>query len=220
MDYGWHNVTYAIYIKSEEDAIRTVKDFGYESLQHSYNNGFIFWTDWFQDEDEYFSYFENGKAYDLNEWDDYKNLKTVVIHPSDPTTMFLRPVYERKGWDLINQFIKEEDLSVLIESYDRVVCMGHGTPGGLLSKYGMIFTSSHVPIIQDKKFISIWCNSDMFVQHHQLDPSLFTGMIISEVIEAKAYSLPTDEDLVDESNELFESALEQIHRVPLSRRTH
>ena len=58
----------------------------------------------------------------------------LVIHPSDRSTDFLKKVYEGKGYDVINDCrISDFDLLYEIIHHDKIIMMGHGTPGGLIN---------------------------------------------------------------------------------------
>lgn len=61
-------------------------------------------------------------------------MSILIIHPKDTTTKFLKPIYA----PLINKTIvtgglNKSELRKLIETHDRVIILGHGTPNGLLA---------------------------------------------------------------------------------------
>ena len=72
----------------------------------------------------------------------FKNTEksTMVIHPTDPTTDFMIPIYEGKGWDVHRDNLDEQFLLKEAEKYDRLVMLGHGCKYGLFTKEGMNFT--------------------------------------------------------------------------------
>lgn len=214
MDMGWYSEPYGMYFKYEEDVLRIIEGNGYKNMDDAFENEFMYYTDWSNEEDMYYRYFENGIAIELKEWENYKNLKTLVIHPYDETTLFLKQCYQDKGWDVIDFFVDVIELESVMEKYDRIIAMGHGLPYGLLSKQGMYITDYHSKVLREKKITFIWCNADKYAERHELTPNLFTGMIISEIGEANFYGLPTDEKLIDESNQLFASALEKYIEYP------
>lgn len=114
-------------------------------------------------------------------------MKTLVIHPSDRSTDFLKIIYENHldDWTIINDcVINKEKLRNLINSHDRIIMLGHGTSCGLLNPtcYGYIIDESYIDLLKDKETISIWCNSDSFFKKYNLK-GFHTGMIISEVSE-------------------------------------
>ena len=61
-------------------------------------------------------------------------MKTLIIHPEDPTTEFLSQIYARlTNKTVITGDISKSEVPKLIESHDRVLMLGHGSPYGLLS---------------------------------------------------------------------------------------
>lgn len=137
--------------------------------------------------------------------------KTLVIHPADPTTDCLKVIYEGRGWDVINDiYTSDEEVREAIESHDRIIMLGHGTPFGLLCSdgknrfAGYIINASHSTLLKDKETISIWCNSNMYFEKFKMK-GVHTGMIISEVVE-EFYTLnhaPLNEDQMAKNMELF-----------------
>jgi len=135
-------------------------------------------------------------------------MKTLVIHPKDSSTSFLDVVYNSiENKTVIDGGINKTTLMELIKSHDRIMMMGHGSPQGLFSvgkfpdTYPFIIDEDIVPLLKTKKDnVFIWCNSDWFVEKHNLK-GFYTGMFISEVSEAHYCGLPgTTQDIVDESN--------------------
>ena len=60
--------------------------------------------------------------------------KILIIHPQDPSTSFLKPIYTRiKNKTIITGGINKEELKKQIELHDRVIMLGHGSPMGLFS---------------------------------------------------------------------------------------
>jgi hypothetical protein len=135
-------------------------------------------------------------------------MKTLIVHPKDDTTSFLDIVYTPiPNKTVITGGISKEDLRELIEQHDRVMMMGHGSPGGLFSvgqfkdTHGFIIDHTMVPLLEKKdNSVFIWCNADMFVDRYDLK-GFYSGMFISEVGEANYCGLPgMGQDVVDESN--------------------
>lgn len=61
-------------------------------------------------------------------------MKTLVIHPEDPTTTFLSPIYANlRNKTVVRGGITKSDLRELIDYHDRVLMLGHGSPFGLLN---------------------------------------------------------------------------------------
>lgn len=135
-------------------------------------------------------------------------MKTLIVHPKDKSTSFLDIVYQPiENKTLITGGVTKEELHELIESHDRVMMMGHGSPFGLFSIGqfkkcgGYIIDHTVVPLLEKKdNSIFIWCNADRFVTEHELR-GFYSGMFISEVGEAIYCGLPgTPQEVVDESN--------------------
>lgn len=62
-------------------------------------------------------------------------MKNLIIHPEDPTTSFLSQIYSPlKNKTIVKGGITKSELRELIESHDRVLMLGHGSPYGLLSQ--------------------------------------------------------------------------------------
>ena len=121
--------------------------------------------------------------------------KTLVIHPSDRSTDFLKIIYEDKDYDVLTDFrncISNNGKSRLINTmkkYDRIIMLGHGTPYGLLNVVdghfvGTLINDQFAKVLSEKETISIWCNSDRYFIRNNIK-GFHTGMIISEVGEAR-----------------------------------
>ena len=82
---------------------------------------------------------------------------TIVFHQTDKTTTMLDPIYAGKDWDVYKGTswdISDEAINEIISRHDRVVCLGHGTPRGLLS--GMV-GKAQAEVLKGKKIFAIWC---------------------------------------------------------------
>jgi hypothetical protein len=135
-------------------------------------------------------------------------MKTLIIHPADHSTSFLDIVYESvPNKTLITGGVSKGDLIRLIDEHDRVMMMGHGSPGGLFAVGqfknvgAYIIDQSMVPYLKQKQNnVYIWCNADKFVDVFGLK-GFYSGMFISEVGEANYCGLPgMGQEVVDESN--------------------
>lgn len=135
-------------------------------------------------------------------------MKTLIIHPEDSSTSFLDIVYESvENKTIITGGVTKTDVIKLIMEHDRIMMMGHGSPGGLFSvgKFknsgAYIIDQTIVPYLKNKdNSVFIWCNADRFVDTFGLK-GFYSGMFISEVGEAYYCGLPgTEQDQVDESN--------------------
>ena len=134
-------------------------------------------------------------------------MKTLVIHPKDPTTDFLIEIYkDNKDWTIINHNIHSGYLIKEILIHDKIIMMGHGMSHGLLGFGNLVITSEYISILQQKDCVCIWCNADLFVEKYKLK-GFYTGMIISEMDEAKFYNIKCTKKQIEESNILFSIAI-------------
>ena len=135
-------------------------------------------------------------------------MKTLIIHPSDTSTAFLKPIYEGiENKTVITHGKKRSEIIELIESHDRVMMMGHGSPSGLFGiGFNRLFVIDNGLVEHLNKKdnnVFIWCNADRFVNRFGLK-GFYTGMFISEVGEAYYCVLPNiPQNVVDESNNQF-----------------
>ncbi len=150
-------------------------------------------------------------------------MKTLVIHPKDPSTDFLKPIYE--GLDdltLVTGGWTQNQIREAIHEHDQVIFMGHGSPSGLFSvgqfpmnhPYSSYIINSDLveDLAQKDNTIFIWCNADQFVRRNNLK-GFYSGMFVSEVGEAFYCGLPAaaiKQDVVDESNNTFSQLLGNI----------
>lgn len=140
----------------------------------------------------------------------------LIIHPEDPSTSFLKPIYEKIDGDdkiVVDKKTDPDKLIKLMEKSDRVLAMGHGCPNGLFSinmfsgsKYKSFYAldDNSVDALKSKdQNIYIWCHANGFVDYHNLK-GFYSGMFISEVVEAKVCGLfEASQEMVDESNNSF-----------------
>ena len=158
--------------------------------------------------------------------------KILVIHPDDRSTDFLIPIYMNLGGfpdfekpTIIRGGVTKDEVNQLIAEHDQVMMMGHGSPSGLFScaKFGsndysgFIIDRTTVELLRQKdNSIFIWCNADRFVNQYQLK-GFYTGMFISEVMEANYCGLPgTPQDIVTDSNNYFAELLGEVINEPLN----
>lgn len=130
-------------------------------------------------------------------------MKTLVIHPTDPTTDLLKPIYEGKDWTIINDpNVGKTELISKIKSHDRIIMLGHGSAYGLFAIRRILIDSSKVYLLRQKLCYGIWCNADEFFKKYELK-GFYSGMIISELEEAYTYGINASLSEIDESNVLF-----------------
>lgn len=137
-------------------------------------------------------------------------MKTLVIHPSDNSTDFLKDIYKDFGYTLINTNISKSKMCKIIKDHDRIIMMGHGSEDGLIGFGRFIINSNHVYLLREKDCVYIWCNADKFVEKYKLKSQLFTGMIISEDIEANLFCINSTMDFMNESNYMFAIAIRLV----------
>jgi len=150
-------------------------------------------------------------------------MKILIIHPKDPTTSFLSQIYASlTNKTVVKGGITKSELPELIESHDRILMFGHGSPWGLLSQGQFPDSGSYIidesiaiPLKNKTSTIFIWCYAVQFVQRHGLS-GLNCGMFVSETMEAEYYGFDyIDGDLIDQSNERFVSALSKYINEPM-----
>jgi hypothetical protein len=145
-------------------------------------------------------------------------MKTLIIHPKDKSTDFLKIIYKNiKDKKVIIGGISKQELQEIIPSYDRIMMMGHGSSNGLFSvgqfKYnievypfdlGYIINRSMVDVLKDNpNNVYIWCNADKFVLRNNLQ-GFSSGMFVSEVTEGIYCGIKdVTQELVTKSNMYF-----------------
>ena len=150
-------------------------------------------------------------------------MKNLIVHPKDPTTNFLSPIYASlTNKTIVRGGITKSELRELIESHDRVIMLGHGSPYGLLNLCqfpdagSYIIDDSMVSLLINKSnCMYIWCYSDQFVKRHGLN-GLCSEMFISEVGET-IYNGFEDIgwDLINQSNEGFARIISKYLNEPM-----
>jgi hypothetical protein len=150
-------------------------------------------------------------------------MSTLIIHPKDPSTDFLRPIYAPiQDKTVITGGATKNELRTLIKNHVRIIMLGHGTPIGLLSvgqfpeNGSYVIDYSYSDLLSVKKGnIFIWCYADQFVKRNELN-GFYSGMFISEFGEAfnLGYYV-ADKNLITESNDSFASIASQNIHQPL-----
>jgi len=140
-------------------------------------------------------------------------MTTLVIHPKDRTTDFLKQIYKNiPNKTVITGGTDKQSIIQLIGMHDRVLLMGHGSPNGLFSvgQFNLdMYSSSYIvgdgcveALRKKDNILYLWCNADRFVNYHKLK-GLYSGMFISETGEAHYCRVRTSRTQVAESNDLF-----------------
>jgi len=139
---------------------------------------------------------------------DIKDIKTLVIHPFDPTTQDFVLAYKDLGFDVITTNVSKKVLKDSIKSHDHIIFLGHGTSDGLIGFGRFVIDSKLVYLLRDgsKQFSFIWCNSDQFVDKYGLK-GFSTGMIISDTNEAYDIGVIHNSLQILDSNILFSKCL-------------
>ena len=101
-------------------------------------------------------------------------MKTLIIHPADPTTDFLKPIYGNNELlipdTVINgnmQHISKSGMKQLIKEHDRIIMMGHGTPWGLLGYDGYVIDDRFVYLLRQKQ---AFCLFTYLIDHPNIAP--------------------------------------------------
>ena len=152
-------------------------------------------------------------------------MKTLVIHPEDKSTDFLKPIYTNiKRKTVLSKNVSRDKLLAAVRSHDTIIMLGHGSSSGLFNVSGigkgiMVVGESLVEELRGKQLIAIWCNANLFIERHHL-PALYSGMFISEVSEARYCGVQGDQTMVDESNNTFAALLgNMLGEVPTDLKT-
>ncbi|MBR4365786.1 MAG: hypothetical protein IKP43_03280 [Bacteroidaceae bacterium] len=147
----------------------------------------------------------------------------LIIHANDPTTSFLSALYAERN-DICGRIDEHNTNGEVIHAMkgaDRIMMLGHGCKDGLFGladKNGMyrpLVYNRHVEFLRRKECIGIWCHADEFATRYHLD-GLFSGMIISELSEAKDCEIETTAEEVERENKKFAERLRDcINSYPL-----
>jgi hypothetical protein len=137
---------------------------------------------------------------------------TLVIHPRDPSTDFLKALYVRTlNCTVVSSGATEMQIRAQIAAHDRVLFLGHGCAAGLVDSTGafgavpaVLIGDSYGPLISEQKkdAVFIWCMADEFVAKHRLS-GFCTGMFVSEATEAAQCGIAATQEQIESSNELF-----------------
>lgn len=138
-------------------------------------------------------------------------LKTLVIHPKDATTEFLNVVYsDLRGITVINENCSKAFLKKSIQENHRIIMLGHGDEKGLFGFDKHFIGSELVYLLREKYCIGVWCHANIFFEKYKLN-GFYTGMIISDRVEASQYNIRSDYWEIQDSNKLF--ALSLCHAI-------
>ena len=147
----------------------------------------------------------------------------LIIHANDPTTAFLSTMYADRT-DIngrIDEHSTNGEIIHALRKNDRIMMLGHGSDDALFAlpdKHGRfrpLIYNRHVEFLRGKECIGIWCHADEFATRYHLD-GLFSGMIISELSEAKDCEIETTAEELERENKKFAERLRDcINSYPL-----
>ena len=138
-------------------------------------------------------------------------MTNLIIHPTDRSTDFLKPIYANiTDATILNSGVGKGQVAKLISEHDRIIMLGHGSPAGLFAvgqfedcSNGMIIDETMVASLGNKpNNIYVWCNADKFVNRFHLK-GFYSGMFISEYGEASYCNTVANPGDVEHSNDLF-----------------
>lgn len=111
--------------------------------------------------------------------------KTLVIHPKDDSTDFLKGIYTELPNTIVVDFsLSRKDLKTLIGMCHRIIMLGHGSSNGLFDSLqkNYLIDSNLVECLKGKECIGIWCYASEFAKKYNI-PGFWSGMYISEISE-------------------------------------
>lgn len=111
--------------------------------------------------------------------------KTLVIHPKDDSTDFLKEIYKDLPNTIVIDFsLSRKDLKTLINMCHRIIMLGHGSSNGLFDSLqkSYLIDSNIAGYLKDKECIGIWCYASEFAKKYNI-PGFWSGMYISEISE-------------------------------------
>ena len=136
----------------------------------------------------------------------------LVIHPKDKTTMMLSALYEGMGARVIDDDCSTKEMGNLlhhISTQERIMLLGHGSDKGLFFRKDdskehfdkIIVGHPHAYYLRKHggNLVAVWCHADLFARAEGLH-GLFTGMIVSELDEARLYHVETTQEELDREN--------------------
>ena len=136
-------------------------------------------------------------------------MKTLIIHPADFSTDFLKKSYEGCNYRVIDYNVSVKQMKHLIKTHDRIIMMGHGYEHGLYGYGRVIINHNLVYLLRGKICIYVWCYANMFCRQYDLK-GIYTDMVISEMEEAIFYCVPASAADIIVSNTLFASSLKEM----------
>ena len=155
----------------------------------------------------------------------------LVIHPKDKTTAMLSALYDGLEAQVVADNCSTKEVGHLlhhVSTQDRIMLLGHGSDKGLFFREDdskdefdkVIVGHSHAYYLRKHggNIVAVWCNADQFARAEGLH-GLFTGMIVSELSEARLYQVETTQEELDRENVKLATRLRTLldERIPLNK---
>jgi hypothetical protein len=151
-------------------------------------------------------------------------MKYFVLHPSDFSTEFLKPIYQNiPDVKVITGGLSKDEVIKEIGQHDHIIMCGHGSGSGIyainnfigLGYMSYIIDREVVNIFKGKQITSIWCYAKDFIVNNSISNCFMSGMFVSECAEASLMGFTASQEQVDESNWCFSKNLgEHILKSP------
>ena len=126
---------------------------------------------------------------------------TLVIHCKDNSTEMLGQLYEGRNWDVLRDGnIDKDELHELLQSHDRIVCLGHGSGNGLFNNqgYGNVIGKEEAKYLRDKHLFIIWCHAETYAVANNLH-GFITGNMPSDAGEAYMAGFKVGREYMDDN---------------------
>ena len=113
----------------------------------------------------------------------------IVVHPKDPSTVMLKPIYEGiKDVTLFDSWTQKDEIMKAIAAAPKdepILLLGHGSPSGLYDmSVDLVIDDDDAHLLKDRQnLVGIWCYASTYAYRHGLK-GFFSGMFISELGEA------------------------------------
>lgn len=130
----------------------------------------------------------------------------IVVHPTDPSTRCLSPIYE--SLPDVRFFNSLKQRAEILEAIRKapldepVFLLGHGTPAGLLDMYegGLVINSGDAGLLSGRpNLCGIWCYASTYAARHRLK-GFFSGMFVSEYGEALSCGVDASPSEIEDRN--------------------
>lgn len=154
----------------------------------------------------------------------------IVIHPTDRTTAFLSKLYEGvEDAVVIKDNLTKREMNHILHhtpKTERIMLLGHGCYKGLYWRAddtkpefdAIVVGHPHNYHLRNhgSNIVAVFCHADKFAENERLH-GLFTGMIISEMLEAITEGIETTEEEIERENQKFVARLRSLldEKVPL-----